>query len=360
MLIHTRRRRAFTLVELLVVIAIIGILVALLLPAVQAAREAARRMQCTNRLKQLALAEHNYHDVYKTFAPMRCGTWRPDVSNVHWNPSMSGFVSLLPFYEQQQIYDYAKARNFSPVAWRTNFGTWTVRIPTLLCPSDEEITLGPFGNNSYKMCLGTSVYRNHHWNRPEPNGIAYILHRRSARENPNRRRHCTRIRDVRDGTANTLILSERRLGNYELLVDIANTFDWQGNYPDPGTATVQDWWQACWDTANLSNGKFYNNTSGDIASNLVGRGNNRRRPGQRWQDGRPLWSGFTTVMAPNGPSCAASGAASWGVYTASSRHPTIVNGALADGSVRQFAETIELRVWRGLGTRNLGETLGDF
>jgi hypothetical protein len=65
-------------------------------------------------------------------------------------------------------------------------------------------------------------------------------------------------------------------------------------------------------------------------------------------------------MAPNGPSCVVDGASSWGVFTASSRHPTIVNGALADGSVRQFSDTINLRVWRGLGTRNLGEQLGNF
>ena len=100
-----RRRGAFTLVELLVVIAIIGILVALLLPAVQAAREAARRMQCTNRLKQLGLAYHNYHDVHKCFPPMRTGTHRSDGNLDDNNRAMSGFVSLLPFYEQQQVLD---------------------------------------------------------------------------------------------------------------------------------------------------------------------------------------------------------------------------------------------------------------
>jgi len=357
MLLPTRRRAGFTLVELLVVIAIIGILVALLLPAVQAAREAARRMQCTNRLKQLALAEHNYHDVYKCFAPLRTGTWTPNNTQLDSNNgTMSGFVSLAPFYEQQQVYDYAKARNFAPIAWRTNFGTWTVRLPTLLCPSDEEITRGPFGNNSYKMCLGTTVKNNHTWWRPEPNGIAYSLHKRSAQENPNRRRRATRIRDCRDGTANTIILSERRLGNYDQWYDIANTHDWQGGHPDPDATTVQQWYEACWAMADQYNGRRYN----DSGVTLVGRNNNRRRPGQRWQDGRALWSGFTTIIPPNGPSCSASGAGSWGVFTASSRHPTIVNIALADGSVRQVGNSIDLRTWWGLGTRNQGETLGEF
>ena len=121
---RTHRRAAFTLVELLVVIAIIGILVALLLPAVQAAREAARRMQCTNHLKQLALAEHNYHDVYRAFAPLRCGTWVTGSDNLLANNGqMSGFVSLLPFYEQQQIYDYAKAPfdDWNQQAWAASF-----------------------------------------------------------------------------------------------------------------------------------------------------------------------------------------------------------------------------------------------
>ncbi len=346
MSVQTRTRSAFTLVELLVVIAIIGILVALLLPAVQAAREAARRMQCTNRLKQLALAEHNYHDVYKRFAPMRTGTKRTNSRDA--NNAMSGFVSLAPFYEQQQIYDYAKVRNFRPVAWRTNEGTWTVRIPTLLCPSDTEITRGPFGNNSYKMCLGTTVYRNsNHW-RAEPNGIAYILdHRGRAR------RRATRMGDVRDGTSNTLILSERRIGNYDQWWDIANTAD----QINPGNqATVQEWYDACWATAAQYNGKRYNDT-GII---LTGRNNNRRKPGQRWQDGRPLWSGFTTIIPPNGPSCTARGPANWGVFTASSRHPTIVNVALADGSVRQIGDSIDIRTWRGLGTRAMGETPKEF
>jgi len=355
---HRRRTAAFTLVELLVVIAIIGILVALLLPAVQAAREAARRMQCTYRLKQLALAEHNYHDVYKTFAPMRCGTWMPGNPRNQCNDVMGGFVSLAPFYEQQQVYDYAKARNFAPVAWRSNFGTWTVRLPTLLCPSDEEITRAPFGNNSYKMCLGTTVHRNNDPGRPEPNGIAYILHRRSHQDVRWARRRPTRIRDIRDGTANTILLSERRIGNYDQWFDIANTASLQrsgGEPGDPATASTQEWYDACWALANQYNGRRYNDSGVELVPQT-----NSRKAGQRWQDGRPQWAGFTTIIPPNGPSCSRNNAGSAGVYTASSRHPTIVNVALGDGSVRQVGNSIDLRTWWGLGTRNQGETLGEF
>ena len=97
------RRKAFTLVELLVVIAIIGILIALLLPAVQAAREAARRTQCNNHLKQLGLALHNYHDTYKTMPPGATGIyWRPRASG-QWG--FSWFVHILPFVEQGTMWD---------------------------------------------------------------------------------------------------------------------------------------------------------------------------------------------------------------------------------------------------------------
>jgi prepilin-type N-terminal cleavage/methylation domain-containing protein len=110
-------RRAFTLVELLVVIAIIGVLVALLLPAVQAAREAARRASCGNNLKQYGLALHNYHDVYKTLPPG--GLWA--VQNEDWHracPSWQG--RIMPFAEQQVIYDRINwnFRGFPPLVRR--------------------------------------------------------------------------------------------------------------------------------------------------------------------------------------------------------------------------------------------------
>ncbi|MFH1921283.1 MAG: DUF1559 domain-containing protein, partial [Planctomycetota bacterium] len=99
----SRRRQAFTLVELLVVIAIIGILIALLLPAVQAAREAARRAQCINNAKQLALAMHNYHDVFKVLPASYRGTvpgWTANNMVAH-----SWMQAILPFIEQQPLYD---------------------------------------------------------------------------------------------------------------------------------------------------------------------------------------------------------------------------------------------------------------
>ncbi len=345
-----RGRPGFTLVELLVVIAIIGILVVLLLPAVQAAREAARRMQCTNRLKQLGLANHNYHDVYKSLPPMRCGTSRSTDEDCNWY-CMNGFVSLLPFMEQQQIYDYAKARNFGPVPWSDYEGTWTVRIPSLLCPSDEELNQPPFGNRSYSFCLGTTVYQNENEWDPDPNGCYNNIGDPGARKRP------YSFRDIRDGTSNTVAMSERRIGNHELWFDVANVaVDIIAASGDTSTIT-QEWYDACWATASQYNGRRYN----DTGVSTYDAGGTWAKPGQRWSDGRPYWCGFTTIIPPNGPSCMA-GNGDWirGVYTASSRHPTIVNVLMADGSVRQIGNSVDLRTWWGLGTRAGAETLGEF
>ena len=122
---------AFTLVELLVVIAIIGILIALLLPAVQAAREAARRMQCTNNLKQLALAVHNYADAYKSALP----SFGSDTADTDWAP----MLSLLPFMEQQARASYIPTVPYAAWAYCP---AWCGPIPTIQCPSDPGAKTG--------------------------------------------------------------------------------------------------------------------------------------------------------------------------------------------------------------------------
>jgi len=154
---RNRERDGFTLVELLVVIAIIGLLIALLLPAVQAAREAARRMQCSNNLKQLGIAIHNYHDAYKVVPPSF--RWRADGNG----PSGGWIVRTLPFLEENALYQQFAALKFNIVDPKALPLIQTI-LPQLRCPSDDssgsltdhqyqwEGTLVAQGN--YKGCIG--------------------------------------------------------------------------------------------------------------------------------------------------------------------------------------------------------------
>jgi prepilin-type N-terminal cleavage/methylation domain-containing protein len=357
-----RRSFGFTLVELLVVIAIIGILVALLLPAVQAAREAARRMSCGNNLKQLALACHNYHDTFKALPPMRGGT----ISNPAGNTATanegctSGWVSLLSFYEQGPMFDQVKAANMGPVPWDGNFVPWRTQIPTLLCPSDAPARLDT-GSSSYRFSLGTTVLDNHDghgqdWNQPSTGMF-------TAMTTWGRARTWT-LSDVKDGTSNTIALAERRTGNRDRREDIAHV----ANFRTDGTmralsnqknktgfkGLVDD----CMQTANQYGGKKYNDTGVSIEAHGSGGG---AFPGDRWADGRPYFAAFNTLVQPNGPSCQPDqGDWNWMMMTPSSRHPGIVQVSMGDGSVRSIADTINLQTWWALGGKADGEPLGEF
>ncbi len=167
---HRRTASGFTLVELLVVIAIIGILIALLLPAVQAAREAARRSQCTNNLKQLGLALQNYHDVIKVFPPRKGGS--NGCSANAWCSNRgrkSGFIPILPYIEQNPLYERIRAGDPTgatsggnvvppdgPAGWQA-WSVWNDAPDALLCPSDNGYPDKRGRYNSYAFCIGDQV-----------------------------------------------------------------------------------------------------------------------------------------------------------------------------------------------------------
>jgi prepilin-type N-terminal cleavage/methylation domain-containing protein len=198
-------RSGFTLVELLVVIAIIGVLVALLLPAVQAAREAARRSQCANNLKQIGLALHNYHDVHLVFPPGIVDS-NPGYNTTHqgWADNTNGLawsMLVLPFMEQGPLYDRVKSETSGFARhWQNDFG-WASApipaaregIPTYNCPSDTMHLINTkrenFGKTNYLGNSGNSAA-------VDRRGIFW----------PN---SAVRIRDIRDGTANTAMVVER-------------------------------------------------------------------------------------------------------------------------------------------------------
>jgi prepilin-type N-terminal cleavage/methylation domain-containing protein len=198
----SRSRSAFTLVELLVVIAIIGVLVALLLPAVQQAREAARRMQCTNNLKQLGIGLHNYHDTYGAFPFRSGGTGAPDPNTGMHRTRLSAFVFMAPFIEQQAIYE----RYFSGGDWRAPWdGYYNMAITTpILCPSDSvqnNPADGPtIGHYSYVFSGGDSL-----------NGTADNNTNPTPVEQPSRGLFAGMMsygfRDMIDGSSNTIAMS---------------------------------------------------------------------------------------------------------------------------------------------------------
>jgi len=203
------RRRAFTLVELLVVIAIIGILIALLLPAVQAAREAARRSQCTNNLKQIGLALHNYHDTHKSFCP----GWMIDTP-AGGRPSGYGFaVFLMPFMEQQTLYDALDPQRYN--LWTTAHNTdptlgplqdlLQTQVMGMRCPSDNSHDLNKNVDGyatavaNYVCCRG--FFRlSCAVNSANNNGLLYGLSKK-------------KFRDILDGTTNTFAAGEKARPN---------------------------------------------------------------------------------------------------------------------------------------------------
>ena len=314
------RRSGFTLVELLVVIAIIGILIALLLPAVQAAREAARRSQCTNHLKQLGLAIHNYHDTFKVFPP---GVFADGLNDSLNTPphSMSWMPTLLPFMEQQALYDqlkpYMETRNSS--GFPTDL--FNTVIPTLMCPSDPvkrktgvvhntggadpppDYDDGFHGN--YLLCNGSQqVTEGSGGNSRDMNGMFYYLSNID-------------MAAVRDGTSNTVMSSEIRL-----IRERAGQRDWRGRY-----------YRADHLSSIFSTHLPPNTTAADLMRTCQATA----------VDYAPCqWSTPTQV-----------------IY-ARSAHPGGVNMGLADGSIRFVSDTINTQTWRDLGTREGGEMTGEY
>lgn len=355
---NRHRPRAFTLVELLVVIAIIGILVALLLPAVQAAREAARRMQCTNHQKQLVLACHNYMDAYKVFPP--------GVNSY----ALSGFVMMLPFVEQSAVYDRIAARQFSFRPWDVEPATDTM-IATFLCPSDGEAANNQSGNDerrgncSYVLSRGDTFRHNSAQTAPvhgsfrcavpPSRGIFGWFGGVSAGSIP-------------DGLSNTIAISET------VKCDQSGTV-W--DHPSRGRANFNDFNAVipldCINAIDPATGRIRASLAAAGTS-----GDNRR--GMRWADGRDQVTGFFTVTPPNSPHCTPQATNfHWSLGPASSFHPGGVIVGMCDGSVTFISETIDsgdqsqqalaghngifhqgrslYGVWGSLGSRNGGEAV---
>ena len=334
--------RAFTLVELLVVIAIIGILIALLLPAVQAAREAARRMQCSNNLKQFSLALHTYHDAYKSFPGVNAhfigvnGDGAP--SEMTWYGV--AFV-LLPYIEQQSRFDAylnesaANGGIRGPSADPGAAYPYITGASFLACPSDGNAA------GATRPISSIAVSRADHFNNlfADTNDDSFIRCTvrspfNGARGNTDGHKHIrfhySSMGAIEDGTSNTIaaaeVVSTSQAGTLNIKGGALNTPNMGGN----GKGFNEGIETAC-----------LNKRDPNSQSSMLGTPNTDYRHGFYGFSGRANDTSFHTALPPNSPSCTnGNGREAWGAISASSNHTGGVNGGMFDGSVQFISNTI--------------------
>ncbi len=335
------RRRGFTLIELLVVIAIIAILIALLLPAVQQAREAARRTQCRNNLKQIGLALHNYLDAMRVFPPTMCvGTG----DGGEWSLP----ARILPYVEQGNIYNSIDfLRDYNQTSPVFPFGVKATRVEILQCPSDpndrQRVTAAGVPEH-YPLCYTANL------------GTWFVFDPATGRIGdgafgPNSR---TGPRDFTDGMSNTLCFAEVRA--FTPYARNASS-GLAANLPAP---------------ANVP----------EVCNYVSGASQFQAESGHtEWADGRAHHVGFTTTLTPNTPVLCTNGPhgvqdvdyssqrednpegtpnRTYAVVTSRSWHEGLVHVLLMDGSARSVSENLNRQVWRALGTRAGNEVVGEF
>ena len=345
-------RGGFTLIELLVVIAIIAILVALLLPAVQQVREAARKSQCQDHLHNIVIGIHNYESAFKMLPPRQTGTGT-NQTGLQRN-RMSGFYCILPFVEQKPLYDTVQATQLEP--WN-NSDPFKAILDVYNCPSDQQFgdltganPTRTRGMRSYMFCTGDSVNVGRIGNTASTNVDTSVVPTRGAfgAMTTYGMRHLT------DGTSNTVFVGERVR---------AIAIDTFGVVADVLAANPA----ACAPQLNKSTGAVANGYDGDTM------------PGCRWADGGEYFSGMNTIIPPNGASCYSNttDGAHWrpGYFTASSRHAGGAQVAMGDAKVAFVSENIDAGsqaatppaagtsvaspygVWGALGSRDSGESV---
>lgn len=339
----------FTLVELLVVIAIIGVLVGLFLPATRSAREAARRMACSNNFKQIGLAFHNYHSAHKEL-PMQMGGTYSLTSDCGGTSApgnnrfrLSGFVGLLPFLEQQQLWEKVSKPTYpdstgrlfaamGPAPWVREYPPWQTDLPTLRCPSDPGIGLPAHGRTNYAVCLGDATHwistGATRWNREQN---AWVLDGKEEINASGRGifvpRQSLRFRDILDGLSNTLMAGEiaTDLGDKDIRTVASMNKDWGRIHQEP---------KLCQDDRDPQRPNFWITDRVNYVQPDQGRG-------MRWADAAALYTGFNTILPPNSETCMAGGDRGIGMLSPSSRHQGGTHVLMGDGAVIFMTDSIE-------------------
>ncbi len=306
-------RRGFTWIELVVVILVIIVLAALLLPSVRTASEAARRMQCSNNLKQIGLAINNYESFHKCLPSAMAGT-DAGPTDLSGNANrLNGLVALLPHLEHGRLWEQISAPlivdgveypAMGPAPWVEDYPPWQTRLPLLLCPSGPEPRANAAPTN-YAFCIGD---------------VSQAIHAPEAQRGAFACRMTTKLSSFTDGISNTIAVAE--IGNQQdrlLSGQVAI---------DQPIAMLG----APIDCLGLRNAKRMSQYAANLPLSSTGRG-------ARWVDGAGPYGLFATILTPNSPSCAVEGTeAVDGIYSSGSLHTGGVQAVFVDGSVRFISE----------------------